>query len=78
MRRRYTLDIPHNKDAMSVHDLMNVARTLEHVMDVYHSYVDDLDDDPLSARHFFNTFGTLTSRTRTYTMVAKDEQEAAL
>ena len=78
MRRRYTLTIPFNKDAMSVHDLMKVARTLEHVIDVYNRYVDDFDSDPNSAIDFFLTFGDLTSRTRTYTMVAKDEQEAAL
>lgn len=77
MRRRYTLDIPFNKDAMSVHDLMKVARTLEHVIDVYNRYVDDFDDDPNSAIDFFNTFGTLTSRTRTYTMVEQDAKEDA-
>ena len=75
MRRRDTLDIKFNKDFMSVHDLMKVARTLEHVMDVYNRYVDDFDNDPNSAIDFFKDFGDLTSRTRTYTMVDQDAKE---
>ena len=77
MRRRDTLDMTFNKDAMSVNDLKKVARTLEHVIDVYNRYVDDFDDDPNSAIDFFNTFGTLTSRTRTYWMVEQDAKETA-
>ena len=78
MRRRYTLDMTFDKDAMSVNDLKKVAGTFETVLDYYQRYVDDFDNDPHSAIEFFLTFGDLTSRTRTYTMVAKDEQEAAL
>ena len=78
MRRRDTLDMTFNKDAMSVNDLKKVADTFETVLDYYQRYVDDVDIDPQRAIEFFLTFGDLTSRTRTYTMVAKDEQEAAL
>jgi hypothetical protein len=75
MRRRDTLDITFNKDAMSVHDLKKVAETFETVLDYYQRYVDDFDDDPNSAIDFFYTFGDLTSRTRTHSMVAKDAKE---
>lgn len=70
-----TLDMTFNKDAMSVRDLKKVADTLETVLDVYHRYVDDFDNGPHSAIDFFNTFGDLTHRTRTYTMVDRDAKE---
>ena len=77
MRRGYTLDMTFNKDAMSVNDLKKVADTFETVLDYYQRHVDDVDIDPQIAIDFFNTFGDLTSRTRTYTMVAKDAKEDA-
>lgn len=77
MGRRDTLDMTFDKDSMSVRDLKKVADTLETVLDYYQRFVEDFDNDPHSAKDFFLTFGDLTSRTRTYTMVAKDEKGTA-
>ena len=78
MRRRDTLDMTFCKDAMSVHDLKQVAGRFETLLTVYHRFVDDFDNDPHSAIDFFTTFGSHTEDIRTYTMVNRDEQEAAL
>ena len=77
MRRRYTLDMTFDKDAMSVNDLKKVAGTFETVLDYYQRYVDDFDNDPHSAIDFFTTFGSHTEDIRTYTMVNRDAKGTA-